>query len=426
MHSPKNTPFWWEAAQPQTPAQGPLPTQIDVVIVGAGYTGLGAAIPLARSGRQVLVLDRMSPGEGASTRNGGITSGNIRWSFGQLKTTFGEDKARAIYGEQIAARGDLHDFINAHGVQCDFQPVGRFAGALTPKLFEGQKREAELLYRGMGIESQIIERADQHGQIGSDRYFGGVRRPDMAGLHPAKLHHEMTRIAEQAGADIRGNTGVEHIRRKGKLFEIKTTRGTLCAQDVIVATNGYTDHGTPWLRRRLVPVVSEVIATEPLDPDVMDRLMPTRQMYSETRQLAHYFRPSPDGRRIIFGGRRYHNDPVKAREILRQQMLRVFPELKDRKITHHWFGYVAYPTDQLPKLSVKDGVIYAAGFCGSGVVWARWMGQKAAGQILRQDGGTSAFDAPFRAIPFYRGKPWFLPGMIGWYNFQDWRAGIKR
>lgn len=425
MHSPKDTPFWWEAAQPQTAERGPLPLRVDVVIVGAGYAGLGAAIPLARSGRRVVVLDRMLPGEGASTRNGGITSGNIRWSFAQLKSTFGVNKARAVYSEQIAARADLHDFIRANDIQCYFQPVGRFAGALTPRLFDGQKREAELLHREMGIESRIVERADQHSQIGSDRYFGGVHRPDMAGLHPARFHQEMARIASQAGADITGNTGVEHIRHKGKLFEISTTRGTICADDVIVATNGYTDHGTPWLRRRLVPVVSEIIATEPLEPELMDRLMPGRQMYSETRQLAHYFRPSPDGRRIIFGGRRYHNDPVTAREILRRQMLRVFPALNDVRISHHWFGYVAYPTDQLPKLAVKDGIHYAAGFCGSGVVWARWMGQKAANRILMRDSVETAFVAPFRAIPFYRGKPWFLPGMIGWYNFQDWRAGVK-
>lgn len=425
MHSPKDTPFWWDAAPPLTTAEGALPAQVDVVIVGAGYTGLSAAIPLARSGRRVLVLDRMAPGEGASTRNGGITSGNIRWSFGALKSRFGEATARAVYGEQIAARADLHAFIAQNALDCDFQPVGRFAGALTPKMFEGQKREADLLHRELGIESIIVPRSQQGEHIGSDRYFGGARRPDIAGVHPAKFLRGILGIARAAGADVRGHTGVDRIRRSAKGYEITTHRGPVRATHVIVATNGYTDHGTPWLRRRLVPVVSELIATEPLPKALMDRLMPGRQMYSETRQLAHYFRPSPDGQRVIFGGRRYHKDPATARDVLRAQLLKIFPELAQAQISHHWFGYVAYPTDQLPKLSVRDGVIYAAGFCGSGVVWARWMGQKAAAQILQQDSET-AFQRPFRAIPLYRGKPWFLPGMIGWYNFQDWRAGVGK
>ena len=420
-------PYWWEAAEPEAADAGPLPSKTDVVIVGGGYTGMGAAIPLARAGRQVVVLERNRPGEGASSRNGGITSGNIRWSFSRLTSIFGAATARAVYLEQIAARADLYAFIESENVQCDFDLSGRFAGALSPKLFEGQKRESDVLHRELGIESVIVERADQHDEIGSDYYYGGVRRPDMGGVHPAKLHREMRRVADQSGARIWGDTGVTGIVKNGNSFDVETTKGTVRADHVIVATNGYTDKGLPWLRRRLVPVVSEIIATEPLSPELMERLMPKPQMYSETRQLAHYYRPSPDGTRVLFGGRRYHSDFAIARERLRQVMVKVFPELQDVKLTHHWFGFVAFPVDQLPKLAVHDGIIYAAGYCGSGVIWARWMGQKAAYRILEREDGASAFESHrFRAIPLYGGKPWFLPIMINWYNFQDRLAGVDR
>ena len=196
---------------------------------------------------------------------------------------------------------------------------------------------------------------------------------------------------------------------------------------VIVATNGYTDKGLPWLRKRLVPVISEMIATEPLSPNLMNTLMPRRQMHGETRQLGHYYRPSPDGKQILFGGRRYDDDMNAARERLRSNLAGIFPDLGEVGLSHHWFGFVAFPMDQLPKLTVHDGVIYATGFCGSGVVWARWMGQKAAYTILEQEEAETAIGSqPFRAIPFYNGKPWFLPVMMNWYKIKDRFSGTLK
>ncbi len=420
-------PYWWEAAEPEPTESGPPPAKVDVAIAGGGYAGLGAAIPLARAGRDVAVLERDRPGEGASTRNGGITSGNLRWSYARMKSAFGADAAKAFYREATEAREDLQRFIEAENIDCDFNLTGRFAGALCDKHLDAQKRAAELHHRELDIETIIVDAANQRNEIGSDYFKGGVIRPDMGGVHPGKLHKEMRRVAEEAGAKICGGTRVASIERNGAGFEVKTEKGVVRANHVIAATNGYTDEGLPWLRRRLVPVVSEIIATEPLDPDMMKRLMPKHQMFSESRHLAHYFRPSPDNSRILFGGRRYSGDFDQSREGLRQVMLKVFPELKDIGISHHWFGYVAFPMDQLPKFKEKDGIIYATGFCGSGVVWARWAGMKAANRILqRGDSATSFESRRFLPIPLYNGNPWFVPAMIAWYNVQDWMDGVRK
>lgn len=429
MNTPMpDRPYWWEDAQPRETPDATLPEHPDAVIVGGGYAGLGAAITLARAGREVVVLDRERPGDGASSRNGGITSGNIRHSFSGLIDKFGLERARAIYGEGVAARDDLYAFIEAEGLDCDYQPSGRFTGAMRPDIHRRMIREAELLNRHLGIKARPVARADQHRFIGSELYHGGILRPDIGGIHPARLHHEMRRVAEQAGVRLSGRTAVTGIRReKDRDFEVRTPRRTIRARHVIVATNGYTDAGLPWLRRRLVPVISEMIATEPLDAALMDTLMPGGRMYGETRQLGHYFRPSPDGTRILLGGRRYHEDAHAARAALRKSLVEIFPPLADVGLSHHWFGFVAFPMDQLPKLTVHDGVLYATGFCGSGVVWARWLGQQAALTLLGRDAGKSIFsELPLRAIPLYNGKPWFLPLMMAWYRYRDRRTGVLK
>jgi len=148
-------------------------------------------------------------------------------------------------------------------------------------------------------------------------------------------------------------------------------------------------------------------------------LMPGLNMYGEALQLGHYYRPSPNGKRILLGGRRMSSDPAKARKRLVGGLTSIFPQLADIAISNHWFGFVAFPFDQLPKLAVHDGVIYPSGYCGSGTVWARWLGQKAAHMVLGDLDGSVFQGVPFRTMPFYSGDPWFLPLAMGLYAIQD-------
>jgi glycine/D-amino acid oxidase-like deaminating enzyme len=168
------------------------------VVIGAGFTGLGAAIILARSGQSVLVLDKDAPGSGASSRNGGIASGNIRWSYSSLIKRIGKSAAQAIYRESVDARNDLRDFIETENIDCDYQLCGRFSGAMNVAGLDRMKREAEILNEEIGIPSEIVEPVDQHQEIGSTLYAGGVIRPDIGGLHPAKLHRGMLEVAKKS------------------------------------------------------------------------------------------------------------------------------------------------------------------------------------------------------------------------------------
>jgi len=418
----RNEPYWWEAAPPATLPQETIASRSDVVIVGAGYTGLSAAITLARAGRSVQVFDRQRPGEGASTRNGGIASGNLRPGYAELAKKFGPDRAKGILAEGKAAREDLAAFIAREGIDCDFKLTGRFTGAAMAKDYETLAREADELRSKLGIDAYAVPKAEQKSVLGTDFYHGGMVRLDMGGLHPAKFHAGMLRLAIAAGAKVHGQTGVTGLKPAGTGYEVATERGTVQAAHVIRGTNGYTDKVDPWLRRRMVPVRSRIIATAPLSDNLMRELMPKGYMLSETRKLHYYYRPSPDGRRILFGGRdgTIAGDPTWPTESLRRALVDIFPILDDTEISHTWYGHVAMNRDMVPRVFSKDGVRYAAGYCGSGVVWARWAGQKAAEQILGRPEGETALDfRPPPAVPFFNGTPWFMPGVFAWLTLQD-------
>ena len=427
MHAPKaaekNTPYWWEASPSAPLPEQALPGKLDVLIVGAGYAGLSAGLVLARGGRSVAAFDAMNPGEGASTRNGGITSGSIRPDYATITRRFGEEKALAIEAEGKAARDFLYDFIKTEKLECDFQLVGQFKGAFGYEQYETMARSADALAKKLRIESYAVPYAEQRNYVGTDFYRGGTVRMDIGGLHPAKFHAELLRVALASGLTVHGQTRVISIERDGAGFRVVTSAGSVQARQVLVCTNGYTDGAVPFLRRRLVPVRSRIIATEELAPEVMARLMPKRMMLIEGRQLGFYYRPSPDGRRILLGGRDASRtgDPVAPKLLLRKGLVNLFPELENVRLSHSWFGNVAMNRDMLPRIFEKDGVVYATGFCGSGVVWAPWIGMHAAHKLMGHDErARTAFDfRPPAFIPFYRGNPWFMPAVIQSYRMQD-------
>jgi glycine/D-amino acid oxidase-like deaminating enzyme len=434
VHEPKvaakKTPYWWEAAPVIPLPPQPLGKQLDVAIVGAGYAGLSAGLVLAREGRSVAAFDAMNPGEGASSRNGGITSGTIRPDYATIARRFGEDKAMAIEAEGKAAREFLYDFIETEKLDCDFRLVGMFKGAIGYDQYEEMARGAEALAKRLKIQFYPVPYAEQRNYVGTDFYRGGTVRMDIGGLHPAKFQAELLRVALTSGLKVHSQTPVTAIERDGGGFRVATSAGTVQARQVLVCTNGYTDAAAPFLRRRLVPVRSRIIATEELAPEVMARLMPKLMMMGENRQLGFYYRPSPDGRRILLGGRDSSRvgDPVAPTLRLRRGLAELFPELEGVKLSHSWFGNVAMNRDMLPRIFDKDGVVYATGFCGSGVVWAPWIGMRAAHKLMgHQEQARSAFDfRPPAAVPLYRGNPWFMPAIIQGYRLQDriamWRA----
>ena len=420
---PKFEPYWWEAVSKRVTSPAMLPATTEVAVIGAGYTGLSAALTLARAGRRVTVIEAHEPGWGASTRNGGMM-GLAYGSFMAAKKTHGVETAKRLYAESAMAIDYVSTLIAREKIDCNYAKVGHFRGASLPNHYDAMARELDEARRHVPTQCYVVPKSEQSLEIGSDYYNGGVVNPDHAGLHPALYHAGLLSAAERAGATIVTNTPVRRIVRQGSRFALTTPSGEVTATEVLVATNGYTGPITPQLRRRVIPVPSAIIATEPLKPELMARLMPKKRLLAGSLRIVTYYRPSPDGTRILFGGRAFASggpsaDRVNARH-LHRALTKVFPELSAVKVTHSWHGMLAFSFDKLPHVGEIDGLHYAMGYCGVGVGRATWLGHKAALKILRSPEGETVFDTlTFQSRPLYSGTPWFLPATIAFYRIAD-------
>ncbi|HYZ26469.1 MAG TPA: FAD-binding oxidoreductase [Geminicoccaceae bacterium] len=422
-------PLWWQDAPPDAANRPPLPARVDVAVIGGGYCGLGAALELARAGAGVAVLDIGALGEGASTRNGGMVGGAVKLDWSRLAARFGAPTAAALLDGARASFEHLENLIAREGFDADYRRCGRFMLACNRAHYRALQREVD----GLGERAssvQVVPRERQRQQIGSDFYHGGVVVEESGGLHPAKLHRALRAAAKTAGAELHAHAEVQHLEPAGDGMALVTARGRIRAGQVVVATNGYTGALLPGLRRRVVPVSSYIIVTEPLPPELPERLSPRGRMFVDSNRLLSYFRLSPDGRRVVFGGRLQLRtvDERTAALGLYRRMVRVWPELRGYRITHAWKGYLGFTFDRLPHMGVGEGVHFALGCNGSGVAMASYLGHQVALKIL----GRQNRPCPFEQLPFpthvaYRGRAWFLPALGLWYRildeFDGWRPG---
>jgi glycine/D-amino acid oxidase-like deaminating enzyme len=419
----RSEPYWWNAIPRASVYAGALPGRCDVAIVGSGYTGLAAAIELLRGGREVVLLDAEDAGWGCSSRNGGQVGTSIKPSYEELKARYGEDLALRIRLEGINALRWVEGFIASERIECDYEKVGRFRAAHCARAFERMVHEASHQPRGAAVECHVIGRPEQRAEIGSDFYHGGIVFPADASLHPAKLHQGLLDRAKDAGATLLSRCAVTAIARDGVGFRLETVRGSLRAREVIIATNGYTGAATPWLRRRVIPIGSYIMATEPLTTELTRRLIPRNRVVTDSRKVVFYYRLSEDRQRLLFGGRvaAGNAEPSLSAVLLHRQMTRVFPELAAARISRSWAGSVAYTFDSLPHLGRHvDGLHYCVGYCGSGVSLAPYLGTRLAQQILGKSEGRTALDGlGFQTRPLYTGRPWFLPLTIAAYRVRD-------
>ena len=415
-------PYWWDAAPPET-AMNPLPHKVDVVVVGSGYCGMTAAAELAAQGEHVAVLDAAELGIGGSTRSGGMVSSGQKLVVSNAIGGVSAERLERLMQESLASYEYLKALVAAESLDADLHISGRFFGAYTPAHFERLRAQGQLLREKTGVTVHEIPRSAQHSVIGSDYYHGGIVVDEYGGLHTAKYHRSLRDLARRRGAELYSHAPVLRIDRLANGgFNVVTGRGSIEAKRVVLATNGYTGGVVPYLQKRVVPVASYQIATEALPPELMARLNPGRRMISDSKRNLFYIRPSPDGTRILFGSRPTINEvsEQEAAVLLHKNMVEVWPELRDVKVTNCWKGYVAMTWDKIAHIGQEDGLHYAIGCNGNGVALMTYLGYRIARKVLGKPDAACAFDeGAFPGSPLGGAQSWVVPFGAALYRIGD-------
>jgi len=422
----REEPYWWEAFRPRAIEAAALPARTDVVIVGGGYAGLATARALADGGVQSLVLEAHEFGAGASTRSGGAVSAglSIGKSFTGRTLDYAPELVRDVVGWAIEAYDRLVDLVRSENIDCHFEQRGRFLGACAASHYDGLRSRYEKLKAGGASDCKLVTRAEQRDEIGSDFYHGGMVFEKAGKLHPALFYGGLlAAVRRRNSITLAGGCRATGLTRDGDGWRVTTSEGEVRARHVVVATNGYTGALTPSLQRRLVPIASHIIATEELPPGLALKLCPRGRTFSETRRVLNYYRLSPDGKRVVFGGRaRFTRVSAELRaKLLHRALVERFPELADVKVARSWQGNVAFTQDALPHAGEIDGLHFVLGCNGSGVSMMPFLGDAMGRSIAGKLHSRFPFaEAKLPPIPLYSGNPWFLPLIGGAFRAMDY------
>jgi glycine/D-amino acid oxidase-like deaminating enzyme len=392
----------------------PVPEQVDVAVIGGGLTGLSAALELSRNGASVAVLEAHHVGWGASGRNGGMATTGLAIGLNQAIDRYGRDAAVQYYLEYDRAIDTIETIVDENSIDCHFARHGKLSLALTPRAVDGMRRTAQVVAEIGGLpELTVLGPNEIREEIGSGYYCGGVVDPKGAGLHVGKFVNGLAGAAHTAGAAICENTPAISLGSAGGKHLVQSSRGVTRADEVLIATSGYTGSLTPWLQRRVIPVGSFIICTEPLEPELAAQVLPRGRMASDAKMLTYYFRLTPDNR-LLFGGRARFalsspDSDLKSSRILRKAMVEVFPQLAQVKIDYTWGGLVDISMDQMVHAGVHGGIHYSLGYSGHGVQMATHTGREVARKLLGKRDDLPFAGIPFPPVPGHFGPPWFLP-----------------
>ncbi|MDM8553201.1 FAD-binding oxidoreductase [Desulfococcaceae bacterium HSG7] len=414
---------YWTDPHPTTKnyANKELPQKTDILIVGSGYTGVVTALQLKKAGVDVTLIEKGRIGSEASSKNGGMALTGLSVSLYKVMKKFGKEKMVRFFQESLESIDCVEQLVKEGAIDCHFERNGFLEAAFKPSHYDGLKEEQEFLAEYLNHTTHLIPPEKMRDEIGSDFYHGGLVEPLSAGLHPAKYIAGLIRMADAAGADIHEYVEAQKIKKIQGKFKVNTSRGPILAERVVVCTNGYTTNLTPWQMRRVVPVESFMIATQELPPETAKALSPNNRMLFDTKRFLFYFRLSPDGKRMLFGGRPKQSwkTTIDKAKIMREDMLCVYPQLEPYTIDYCWFGKVCFTFDRFPIIGERDGIAYAMGYCGHGVAMATYLGFKLSDMILGKGLNSAFAEKKSIPIPLYQGKPWFLPFAHYYFRMLD-------
>lgn len=402
--------------------------EVEFAIVGGGFTGLSAALELARRGAGVTVLETHAPGWGASGRNGGFCClGGAAIGESTIARRYGQAAADAFFDTERAAIDLVAETLDAHNIDADTHSDGEMLLAHRASATSSLATEAAYLTR-RGIANRLIaaEALADEGLAGP--FHGGLHVSLGFALNPAKYVHGLARAAQDAGASICARSPVTAITREGGRFVLTTPGGRLTARRLIVATNGYSSEDVPKaLAGRYLPLQSNIIVTRPLTTHERAAAGWTSDLMAyDTRRLLHYFRLLPDGR-FLFGRRGALRAGPEAQKRMRATVLAhfhaMFPAWAHVEVPHFWSGFVNLAYDRMPHIAPLEGwegAWAAMAYHGNGVSMGSWAGRQVARAALDGAPVPAAMSRPLPRWPLGRARRLLLAPALGWYMLRDW------
>lgn len=389
----------------------------DVVVIGAGFTGLTTALRLAEGGARTIVIDSVEPGFGASGRNGGQVIPGLKYDPDQVDQMFGEATTDFIG----RAADTVFDLIDRYQIECSPVRKGWIQPTVKQDHLPGLKRRM-LQWQARGCKNEWLDAARMQQLTGSPCFVGGWIDYRAGSLHPLNFVRGLARAAADAGVTISSRSEATSLKRTGDSWEVKTSAGALIrAEQVVIATNGYSGSLLPKLSATIVPASSFQIASEPLTEAQLNEILPTRAVVSDTRRLANYFRISPDNR-LMIGGRGTFSEPRSLNDyskmISDRRML--FPQFPDLKIDYAWSGRVAMNREHLPHIhQPMPGLTVALGFNGRGVAMGCSLGRAIAEHLLDSRVELPLPFSKMKPLPLHACHPFYATLAIWYYRLRD-------
>ncbi|MGK6327883.1 NAD(P)/FAD-dependent oxidoreductase [Erwinia sp. DT-104] len=415
---------FWQATAPAFTgaAGGDLPATADVVVIGGGFTGISAARALARSGLNVVVLEAAGVMSQASARNGGHCNTGVSQNFASLVASQGEEQANRYYRAFASAVDYVQSVVEEEQIDCDFLRCGKIKLASKPGHFAGLKATFDALRRSVDPDVELVSADEVRREVNSNAFHGGLIQKRGGQMHMGKFGIGLAQAAARAGAKIFEQTPVTSLTRvKGYQHRVGTAKGEILAEKVLMATGCSNVGPFAWFQRRIVPVGSFIVVTEPLSAP--HELLPTNRTCVTSMNIGNYFRTTAD-RRLVFGGRARFaisspTSDARSGKILQAGMSKLFPSLADVRIDYCWGGLVDMTADRLPHAGEHEGVFYSLGYSGHGTQMSVWMGRVMADLLAEKSVENPWQRESWPAVPGYFGKPWFLPVAGLYYKTLD-------